>query len=36
MRLARWEHVNLEAALWTIPAENAKELVIPLPPLVVE
>jgi integrase len=36
---ARWEHVDLEAAEWTIPAEhskNGKAYVVPLPPAAVE
>jgi integrase len=38
MRLARTEHVDLEAAAWRIPEENAKNgkaIVIPLAPVVV-
>jgi integrase len=44
--LAKWEHVDLKAATWTIPVENqkltkkqakqAKPFVIPLPPLAVD
>lgn len=39
MRMARREHLDLDAGVWTIPAENAKngkEMRIPLAPVVVQ